>query len=77
MYRVIERFRDLTDGHLYEAGDPFPHDGRDLPADRLSALASGKNGAGRALIAPEDEPEAIEKTQEEPKKPARSRRKAQ
>ena len=51
MYRVIERFRDLTDRHLYEAGDAFPHDGREIPPERIEALETGKNAAGRAFIA--------------------------
>ena len=45
MYKVIERFRDLTDGHLYEIGDAFPHDGRKVNVDRLTALETGKNQA--------------------------------
>ena len=73
MHKVIERFRDLTDGHLYEAGDIFPHDGRDVGADRLKALENGENRAARPLIhRVEEQPEA---PQEQPKKPARARKK--
>lgn len=66
MYRVIEKFRDLTDGHLYEPGDRFPQDGREIPPERLNALESGQNNAHRALIVraeeePENEPEPAKK----------------
>lgn len=44
------RWRDLTDGHLYAEGDLFPHDGRQIPPDRLHQLETGQNGAGMALI---------------------------
>ena len=74
MYKAIVRFRDLSDGHLYEAGDPFPFDGRVIPAKRLDALLSDQNASRRALIA-----KVEEKPVEEPKaakKPARGRKKA-
>ena len=50
MYRAVERFRDLTDGHLYVAGEQFPHDGRDVPEERIEALQTGRNQAGKRLI---------------------------
>ncbi len=50
MYRVITTFRDLEDGHLYQAGDPFPHDGREIRKERLESLISGKNQAGLKLV---------------------------
>lgn len=50
MYRALIRFRDLTDGHLYEAGEAFPHDGRDVPPERIDVLLSGKNAASQPLI---------------------------
>ena len=43
-------WRDLTDRHLYHEGDPFPFDGREIPADRLDALETGRNGAAMRLI---------------------------
>ena len=55
MYKVIEKFRDLTDGHLYESGDAFPFDGREIPAARLDTLVNGQNLANKRLIAPVEE----------------------
>ena len=73
MYKVIDRFRDLTDGHLYEASDVFPHDGREIPAERLNALLTGKNLAGKPLITAIVDPQAEQ--EEAPRKPVRNRRK--
>ncbi len=50
MYKVIVRFRDLTDGHLYEIGDVFPFDGREISLDRLETLETPRNKAGIVLI---------------------------
>ena len=50
MYRVITTFRDLEDGHLYQTGDPFPHDAREIRKERLESLISGKNQAGLKLV---------------------------
>ena len=43
-------WRDNTDGHLYRMGEPFPHDGREISAQRLEELKSGRNRAGLRLI---------------------------
>ena len=50
MYVSLQTWRDLTDGHLYHEGDSFPFDGREIPAERLEQLESGRNGAGLRLI---------------------------
>ena len=50
MYKSITDWRDLTDGHLYRAGDSFPHDGREIEPERIESLRSGQNQAGMALI---------------------------
>ena len=50
MYVSIAEWRDLTDGHLYREGEPFPFDGREIPKERLEQLESGRNGAGLRLI---------------------------
>lgn len=65
-------FRDLEDGHLYQTGDPFPHDGRVIPEDRIKSLLSGKNAVLKALIC-----EDIQIPTETPKAPqiAKKRRK--
>lgn len=68
MYKTIQQFRDLTDGHLYQEGDVFPHNGREIPADRLEALSSDKNRAGRALIVWVSEEKPVLETA--PQKPA-------
>lgn len=52
-YISIATWRDLTDGHLYREGDPFPFDGREVDPDRLAQLETGRNQAGLRLIQPE------------------------
>ena len=79
MYKVIAKFRDLTDGHLYEAGDRFPHDGREIGEERLAALETDRNGAKKPLIArvAEAVAEAPETVEPEPaQKPRKARKKA-
>lgn len=50
MYRVITTFRDLEDGHLYQIGDPFPHDGREIRKERLESLLSAQNRISKPVI---------------------------
>ena len=73
----ITEWRDLEDGHLYNKGDEYPHDGRRVSDERLAELSGTQNKAGFALIrlveAP-NEAKAIE-APEAPKKPTRSRKK--
>ena len=69
MYKAICVFRDLQDGHLYNADEPFPHDGREISPGRLEDLLTGKNAAKRPLIVKTvefTEPDA--KTPQKPKK---------
>lgn len=71
-------WRDLTDGHLYREGEPFPFDGREIPAERLDELVNGRNRAGLVLIRAievQDEPEEALK-EEEPKKAPEGRKTA-
>ena len=49
-YVSVHEWRDNTDGHLYREGEPFPFDGREIPAERLEELESGRNRAGLRLI---------------------------
>jgi len=72
-------WRDLTDGHLYHEGEPFPFDGREVAPERITELETAQNRAGFALIRAEDvadegaeapKAEAPEKAPEEAKKPA-------
>jgi len=46
MYEIIYKekkyFKDLEDNHLYKLGDKFPHDNREIKADRLKLLISKK-----------------------------------
>lgn len=72
-------WRDLTDRHLYHAGDPFPCDGREVPADRLQELESGRNRAGLQMIqgiVTEDAPKPAQEPDEKPVKKAPARRAA-
>ena len=51
MYRVIKAFTDLQDNnHAYSVGDTFPHDGREISAERIAELAGSKNKRGKPLI---------------------------
>ena len=69
-------WRDNTDGHLYHEGEKFPFDGREVEADRLEALASGRNRAGLRLIrAEEDKAEAVEAPKEKAPEKAKEPRK--
>lgn len=64
-------WRDLEDGHLYDVGGEFPHDGREISEERLADLMSPQNKAGFAVIKAVEVPnegKPVEKA-EEPKKP--------
>ena len=51
MYLVTRRFFDLLDGgHVYSAGDVFPHDGREIDEARIAELSSWANKMGVPLI---------------------------
>ena len=50
MYISLRQWRDLTDGHLYAPGDPFPHDGRAIAPARIAELTSDANKAHLTLI---------------------------
>ena len=41
---------DVTDNHEYKAGDPFPHDGREIQDERLDELSSAENMIGKPVI---------------------------
>ena len=77
-YISLATWRDLTDGHLYHEGEPFPFDGREIPGDRIEALESGRNRAGFRLIradkASDGQPEG--KKPEAPKKATGGRKTA-
>lgn len=67
----LRRWRDLTDGHLYAPGDPFPHDGRAVSPARIAELSGNANKAKMALIeAVSEEPKEIPT---EPEKTAQKR----
>ena len=76
-YQSIREWRDLEDGHLYRVGEPFPHDGREVPAGRLDELSGSQNKAGFAVIKPCEAPEGENPKQDEepPKKAAKGRKK--
>ena len=76
-YISITTWRDLDDNHLYNKGDEFPHDGRELSPQRVDSLVSGKNKAGIAVIRPTEEKviETITETPEVAKRPVRRSKK--
>ena len=73
MYRALMAFRDMEDGHIYQPGDPFPHDGREIKKERLDSLATGQNRISSPVI--EQVIEDIKEEPEEAPKPVRGRRK--
>ena len=78
MYISKIQWRDLEDGHLYNAGEPFPHDGREIPAERIETLTGTQNKAGFAVIQAVDEPEVQKPVEQStpPKKAVRRAKKA-
>ena len=48
--RSLTYWTDLEDGHLYNEGDEYPHDGRKVSPDRIRELSSSMNRAGFPLI---------------------------
>ena len=91
MYTVLEMFDDLMDttptkaGNIpyrYEAGDLYPRDGYKPTMGRITELASSQNLRGRPVIAPiqaavASEKIELEKSAPAPKKPRKSRKKAE
>ena len=61
MKKSISRWIDLTDNHLYNPGDAFPHDGRDIPEERIRELESSENKTGNPVIAEDDKPSKKDK----------------
>ena len=41
---------DQTDGHEYHEGESFPHDGREIPEDRIKELSTPDNQIGRPVV---------------------------
>lgn len=61
MFKVIKEFRDLQDNdYIYEVNDIYPHDNREVPAERIEELAGKKNKIGRRLIQKLKDEELIE-----------------
>lgn len=50
MYKVIVRFKDLTDGSIYDVGDTFPHDDAKISKERIEELITNKNKIGKPVI---------------------------
>jgi len=46
---------DQTDGHEYHEGETFPHDGKEIPEERIKELSTADNQIGRPVIAVEAE----------------------
>ena len=65
MYKVIKSFTDLQDdNHLYQVGDTFPREGKEVTEVRLQELSSTANKQRVPLI--EEDVLLIE--EEKPKK---------
>lgn len=65
MFKVIKPFADRIDGHVYGAGDIYPHEGAEATAERLAELSTNENACGEPLIL-EEKPKrkATKKTKE-------------
>lgn len=62
MYKATRYFIDLKDGgHVYQAGDAFPFDGKEIAPERLGELASAENKLGVPLIEKVEEKKAKKK----------------
>lgn len=55
----LATWRDLTDGHLYHEGEPFPFDGREIAPGRIAELGNAHNRAGLALIRADEAPDEV------------------
>lgn len=53
---------DLEDGHEYLPGEEFPHDGREIPEERINELSSTENAIGIPVIKVEEVEEPKKKT---------------
>lgn len=76
MYKALRQWRDLEDSHIYNAGDAYPHDGREIDPARLAALSTGANKAHMRLIEAvqakgEEAPAQAPETPQEPRKRGR------
>ena len=61
MFKVIKEFRDLQDNdYIYEVNDIYPHDNREVSAERIEELAGKKNKIGKSLIQKLKDEELIE-----------------
>ena len=58
MLKSLTIWVDLIDGHEYHEGEQYPHDGREVPADRIDSLMTAMNSTGKPLI--EGMPDKIE-----------------
>lgn len=54
MYKVVVKFKDLKDDHIYEVGDKYPFDKRRVSQKRLQELSSENNKRGMPLIVKEE-----------------------
>lgn len=88
MYQVLCDFYDLQDSvktkggevyHSYRAGDIYPRDGYQPPAERIAELSGSDNKRGIPLIQDMTQDSAAAETVEEsaPEVPKRRRKKAE
>jgi len=77
-YESIRRWVDFEDRHLYNAGDAFPHDGRQISEARIAELSGTQNKAGFAVIKATQEADEKKPTEEDktPRRAAKGRKKA-
>lgn len=79
MYQVIKTFTDIQDGnHVYFTGDEYPRKGATTTESRIHELSTAENRLKYPLIKAVDAEGEVEHIleQEPPKKPRKSRKKA-
>ena len=78
MYKVVVRFMDLQDdNYVYNVGDTFPREGKEVSLARLTELSTTENKRGVVLIEESKEKVLVEEseTKEKPKATAKGGRK--
>ncbi|MEK4148922.1 termination factor Rho [Robertmurraya sp. FSL W8-0741] len=49
-YKVVNRFKDIKHGHIYEVGEVYPAEGEKATKTRLEQLATTKNKYKKVFI---------------------------
>ncbi len=64
MYTTLIKFKDAEDGHLYQIGQDFPFDGREVSQARIKELSSKGNKLKVKIIEEIEKPKKKTKEKE-------------